>query len=67
MRPFEQKRHASGLCIQCAKPKPDHYLRCPDCRAKVNRNSARYFKEVTQPVAQAARRRTCSQTNCNHA
>lgn len=67
MRPFEQKRHEAGLCIQCAGPKPDHFLRCPECRAQVNRNSARYFKEVLQPQERAARRRTRPQTNFNHA
>jgi len=56
-----------GCASSVSSPSADHYLRCPDCRAQVNRNSARYFKEVTQPMERAASRRSRPQTNFNHA
>lgn len=65
MRPFEQARHAAGLCIQCGDQKPDHYLRCARCRGRVNERSVVYYQQVTRPERLAERRRL--QTNFNHA
>lgn len=50
MKPYEEKRHAAGLCIQCGQPKTTVYLRCDPCRAKVNRTSKRFYAEVTRPA-----------------
>ena len=35
-----EERRALGLCIQCAKPSPDH-ARCDACREKINATNAR--------------------------
>lgn len=50
MRPFEQRRHEEGRCIQCNEPKdPLSFLRCKSCRAKVNANSYRHFARTFKP------------------